>query len=397
MAPVDGLEVRRRVERLLEGYDPATVPAEALWAAQFDAGLAWVHFPVGHGGLGAAPELQRIITDALDAAGAPGNFARNGIGVGMAAPVLEVWADEARALRHLRRIWTCEDIWCQMFSEPGAGSDVASLATRAERDGDEWIVSGQKVWTTLAHVARWGLLLARTDPDAPKHQGLTYFVVDMHAPGVEVRPLRQMTGEAEFNEVFFDGARCPKDNVVGGLNNGWKVANDTLGFERGMSATTGHRRFEEEYKRMVRAAQKNGKIDDPLIRQGLATYYTKIQILRINGLRNLTAALTGKRDMGTATLGATNKMFWSEMHKAAMELALDIYGPESMLITTGPDEGWPGVARIGGRDDYPVSPMMTAFFFSRSETIWGGTSQIQRNIVGEKVLGLPREPKAPTK
>jgi hypothetical protein len=161
-----------------------------------------------------------------------------------------------------------------------------------------------------------------------------------------------------------------------------------------MSATTGHRRFEEEYRRMVRAAEANGRIDDPGIRQGLARYYTKIQILRINGLRNLTATLRGKRDPGTIALGATNKMFWSEMHKAAMELALEIYGAESMLVTTGPEDGWPGVARMDRRSDYPVSPMMTAFFFSRSETIWGGTSQIQRNIVGEKVLGLPREPRA---
>ena len=145
---------------------------------------------------------------------------------------------------------------------------------------------------------------------------------------------------------------------------------------------------------MVRAAKTNGQIEDPLIRQGLARFYTKVQILRINGLRNLTAALSGRRDMGTATLGATNKMFWSEMHQEAMSLALEIFGAESMLITTGPEDGWPGVARVGGRDDYPVSPMMTAFFFSRSETIWGGTSQIQRNIVGERVLGLPREPKA---
>ncbi|MFP5489100.1 MAG: acyl-CoA dehydrogenase family protein, partial [Acidimicrobiia bacterium] len=193
---------------------------------------------------------------------------------------------------------------------------------------------------------------------------------------------------------FFTDAKAPKDNVVGGVNNGWKVANSTLAFERGQSATTGYRRFEEEYRLVLEAAQANGAIDDPTIRQRLMEYYTKIQILRINGLRNLTSTVTGTKDMGTIALGATNKMFWSEMHKAAMELAIDIWGAESMLVTAGPESGsWPGSGRDKRRDGYPVSNMMSAFFFSRSETIWGGTSQIQRNIVGERVLGLPKEPK----
>src|SRR5690606_9203000 len=190
-------------------------------------------------------------------------------------------------------------------------------------------------------------------------------------------------GTAEFCEVVRTGAEAPKDNVVGGVNDGWKVANPPLAFERGQSATTGYRRFEEEYRLMLAAAQANGAIDDPMIRQRLMEFYTKIQILRINGLRNLTTALTGKKDMGTIALGVTNKMFWSEMHQAAMELALDIWGAESMLVDAGPEAGsWPGSGRDKRRDGYPVSPMMSAFFFSRSETIWGGTSQIQRNIVG---------------
>jgi alkylation response protein AidB-like acyl-CoA dehydrogenase len=194
--------------------------------------------------------------------------------------------------------------------------------------------------------------------------------------------------------VFFDNARCAKDAVVGGVNNGWKVANSTLAFERGQSATTGYRRFAEEYRLLVEAATEKGLVDDELIRQRLMEYYTKIQILKINGLRNLSATLSGGGDMGTIALGATNKMFWSEMHKAAMELAVDIYGAEGMLIDSGPESGgWPGAARDKRRDGYPVSPMMSSFFFSRSETIWGGTSQIQRNIVGERVLGLPKEPK----
>jgi len=217
--------------------------------------------------------------------------------------------------------------------------------------------------------------------------------VPMKQPGVEVRPITQPDGTAEFNEVFFDGARCPKDNVVGGVNNGWVVANTTLAHERGMSATTSYRRFEDEYTKLVEAARANGRIDDPLVRQDLVRFYSKWQILRINGLRGLTAAVSGRKDPDVARLGAGNKAFWSEMHRDAMELALTIHGADSLVVTTGP-ESWPGVARQKGRPTYPVSPMMSAFFFSRSETIWGGTAEIQRNIIGERALGLPKEPRS---
>jgi hypothetical protein len=215
----------------------------------------------------------------------------------------------------------------------------------------------------------------------------------MRQPGVEVRGIVQPDGTAEFCEVFFDNARCPRENVVGGVNEGWKVANSTLAFERGMSATTSYRRFEDEYKLMLAEAEERGLLCDLKIRQRLMKYYTKIQLLRINGLRSLTSTLNKTKDPGVAALGATNKMFWTEMHKEAMELCLDIYGADSMLVTAGPVYGsWPGTGRDKRRDGYPVSPMMSAFFFSRSETIWGGTSQIQRNIVGERALGLPKEP-----
>ncbi len=292
--------------------------------------------------------------------------------------------------------------WCQGFSEPDSGSDLASLGTTAVQDGDEWVINGQKVWTTQAQFADYCFVLARTDPEVVKQAGISYLLVPMDQPGVEVRGITQPDGTAEFNEVFFTDARCPIDNVVGGLNNGWKVANDTLTFERGMSATTGYRRFEEEYKLILAAAQERGLDQDPLIRQRLARFHTKVQILRINGLRSLTSTLAKERGtflspterFAVAALGATNKMFWSEMHQEAMELALDVFGADALLSTTGPERGsWPGTLRAEGRDTYPVSPMVSAFFFSRSETIWGGTSQIQRNIVGERVLGLPKEPK----
>jgi alkylation response protein AidB-like acyl-CoA dehydrogenase len=311
----------------------------------------------------------------------------------LVGPTLLQWGTEEQKREFLPGILKGQTRWCQGFSEPNSGSDLASLTTTAVLDGDQWVINGQKVWTTQGHHADYWFLLTRTDPEAPKHAGISYLLVPMKQDGVEVRGITQPDGTAEFCEVFFTDARAPKDNVVGGVNNGWKVANSTLAFERGQSATTGYRRFEEEYRLMIDAARANGTIDDPMIRQRLMEYHTKIQILRINGLRNLTTAVTGKKDMGAIALGATNKMFWSEMHKAAMELALDIWGADSMLVTAGPDSGsWPGSGRDTRRDGYPVSSMMSAFFFSRSETIWGGTSQIQRNIVGERVLGLPKEP-----
>jgi alkylation response protein AidB-like acyl-CoA dehydrogenase len=313
----------------------------------------------------------------------------------LVGPTILQWGTEEQKREFLPKILSGQMRWCQGFSEPNSGSDLASLKTTAVLDGDEWVINGQKVWTTQGHHADYCFLLTRTDPDAPKHKGISYLLVPMKQPGVEVRGIVQPDGTAEFCEVFFTDARCAKDNVVGGVNNGWKVANSTLAFERGMSATTGYRRFEEEYKLMVSAAQANGSIDEPTIRQRLMVFHTKVQILRINGLRSLSSALAGVKDPGIAALGATNKMFWTEMHKEAMELALDIHGAASMLVDTGAGSGsWPGTAREKRRPGYPVSAMMSAFFFSRSETIWGGTSQIQRNIVGERVLGLPKEPQS---
>ena len=207
-------------------------------------------------------------------------------------------------------------------------------------DGDEWVINGQKVWTTQAQFADYCFLLARTDPDAPKHAGISYLLVPMKQDGIEVRGIIQPDGTAEFNEVFFTDARCPKENVVGGLNNGWKVANTTLGHERGMSATTGYRRFEQEFDSWSPRPRRNGQIDDPIVRQGLTRYYSKIQILRINGLRTLTPdAQRQARTWAWPRSALTNKMFWSEMHRDAMELALDIFGAASMLVDAGPGGG----------------------------------------------------------
>ena len=358
----------------------------------FEGGWICATWPEEYGGKGLSTMQGVVLAEEFAKAKAP--MRADFFGDTLVGPTILMNGTEEQKKYFLPKILDGSMRWCQGFSEPDSGSDLASLKTTAVQDGDEWVVNGQKVWTTQAQFADYCFVLARTDPDVKKQAGISYLLVPMNQPGVEVRGIVQPDGTAEFNEVFFSDARCPIDNVVGGLNNGWKVANDTLTFERGMSATTGYRRFAEEYRLMVEQATANGKIDDPIIRQRLMAYYSKIQILRINGLRSLTATVQGKRDMGVAVLGATNKMFWSEMHKAAMELALDIFGAESMLSTTGPEgNSWPAAMRADGRPTYRVSQMMSAFFFSRSETIWGGTSQIQRNIVGEKVLGLPREPK----
>src|SRR5215468_7797928 len=225
--------IRGRVRAFLAGHDPAEMPGQDFNNARFDAGLAWVHYPEGLGGLGASRALQNIVDAEFAAAGAPGHNAElNAIGLGMAAPTILAYGSDEQQQRWLRKLWTGEEIWCQLFSEPGAGSDLAALATRAVRDGEEWVASGQKVWTSLAQHARRGLLLARTDPDVPKHQGLSYFAVDMTAPGVEVRPLRQLTGEAEFNEVFLTDVPIPDEDRIGPVGEGWKVANATLMSER---------------------------------------------------------------------------------------------------------------------------------------------------------------------
>jgi alkylation response protein AidB-like acyl-CoA dehydrogenase len=358
----------------------------------FEGGWICATWPEEYGGKGLTTLQGVVLAEEFANARAP--MRADFFGDTLVGPTLLQWGTEEQKKEFLPQILSGKMRWCQGFSEPNSGSDLASLKTTAVLDGDEWVINGQKVWTTQGHHADYCFLLTRTDPDSPKHKGISYLLVPMRQPGVEVRGIVQPDGTAEFCEVFFTDARCPKDNVVGGVNNGWQVANSTLAFERGMSATTGYRRFEEEYRLMLKAAKANGAIDDALIRQRLMQYYTKIQILKYNGLRGLGATLENKKDLGVMALGATNKMFWSEMHQRAMELALDIHGTNAMLITTGPEDGgWPGAQRDKRREGYPVSSMMSTFFFSRSETIWGGTSQIQRNIVGERVLGLPKEPK----
>jgi alkylation response protein AidB-like acyl-CoA dehydrogenase len=386
------------VEAAERGESLAMTPDERRefndsWPKKLFAG-GWIcaTWPIDYGGKGLSTMQGVVLAEEFARMKAP--LRADFFGDTLVGPTILQWGSEEQKKEFLPKILSGEMRWCQGFSEPDSGSDLASLKTTAVLDGDEWVINGQKVWTTQGNDADYCFLLTRTDPDAPKHRGISYLLVPMRQPGVEVRRITQPDGTAEFCEVFFSDARCSADNVVGGVNDGWKVANSTLAFERGQSATTGYRRFEDELRLLLDAAREHRLDGDPLIRQRLAAYYTQIQILRISGLRTLSSQLVGRDDPGVKALGSTNKMFWSEMHQRAMELALDIYGAEALLVDTGPaSASWPGALRAERRAGYPVSPMMSAFFFSRSETIWGGTSQIQRTIVGERVLGLPKEPK----
>jgi len=360
------------------------------WTAKLFAG-GWIcaSWPTEYGGKGLTILQQVVLNEEFARVGAP--LRADFFGDTLVGPTLLQWGTEEQKKQFIPGILRGEISWCQGFSEPDAGSDLAGLKTRAELDGDEWVINGQKVWTTQAVQADYIFLLARTDPEAPKHAGISYLLVPMKQPGVEVRPIEQIDGSAEFNEVFLTNVRCPKENVVGGVNNGWKVAMTTLGFERGTSATTGYRRFLKEFNEILQAAQERGANRDPLIRQRLARSWSSIKIMQINGFRTLTDALHGTNT--TAALGACNKMFWSEAHQRTMLLAMDILGMDSQILLgrQGEEAVLPGARRA--RADYPVNNLQALFFFSRSETIWGGSAEIQRNIVGERVLGLPKEPR----
>jgi alkylation response protein AidB-like acyl-CoA dehydrogenase len=380
-----------------EGFEQSPADRKAFlesWTEKlFEGGWICASWPKEYGGKGLSVIENVVLNEEFARAGAPmrGDF----FGDTLVGPTILQWGSEEQKQEFLPQIMRGQISWCQGFSEPNAGSDLAGLKTTAVLDGEEWVINGQKVWTTQAQVADYVFLLARTDPDAPKHKGISYLLVPMRQPGVEVRPIVQPDGSAEFNEVFFTDVRCPKENVVGGVNNGWKVAMATLGFERGSSATTSHRRFAKEIEHIIELAKENGRIADPTIRQGIARQYSRVEIMRINGLRTLADTLHGTKQ--AAALGALNKMTWSENHRDTMELAMDVLGMDGQILTgtaTGEDEYVPGYGVRKGRADYPVSVLQASFFFSRSETIWGGAAEIQRNIVGERVLGLPKEPGA---
>ncbi len=350
----------------------------AFLGAQFDLGLAWVHFDEGHGGLGLSPKLQSVVNSRLAAAGAPGPYYRNPIGYGMGAPTVHTHGSEAQKDRYLRPLFTGEEIWCQLFSEPNAGSDVAGLATRAVLDGDEWTVNGQKVWTTLAHVARWGMLVARTDPDQPKHRGLTYFVIDMHQPGVEVKPLRQITGDAEFNEVFMTDARIPDSERLGEVGDGWRVSLTTLMNERVAIGGTVAPRGSGVIGEAVSLWRETPEdLRNPAHRDRLMQLWCQAETARLTNIRasqNRARGVPGPE-------GSTGKLAFAENNKEIYAFCMNLMGAEGMLY------GDYDMAR--GRRAMESPTRQQAFLRSRANSIEGGTSEVMRNILGERVLGLP--------
>lgn len=337
-------------------------------------GLAW---PREYGGGGASLIEQVVFEEEIARAGAPEGM--NLVGVRLLGPTLIQWGTKAQKRRFLPPILAGQEIWCQGFSEPNAGSDLAAVMTRAERHGDRYVVTGQKVWTSRAQWAHWMFALVRTEPQAPKHRGLTFLLIDMTSQGITVRPLRQLTGSAEFSEVFFDAVEVPVENVVGQPGEGWKVAMATLGHERGPMITARAIRCQAELEHIIALARDEASggrapLTDPAVRRQLAEIYAETMILRWNAQRVLTQMLKGNEPGAPGVYG---KLFWSEVHQRMARLAMDVQGAHSQLDVSHP------AASAGGYWQY-------TFLRSLAATIYAGTSEIQRNIVAERVLGLPR-------
>ncbi len=375
--------VTERIEALLASHPPASTPERDFWGAQFDHGLAWVQHPEDFGGCGVSPRWQAEVDRRIvEAGGSVRNRYLNVLGIGMGAGTLMAHADEERQRRMLRPMFTCEEIWCQLFSEPGAGSDLAALSTTAVKEGDTWIVNGQKVWTTLAHLATWGLLVARTDPDVPKHAGLTYFVVDMQADGVDVRPLYQITGEAEFNEVYFDDVRIDDDMRVGEVGQGWAVAMTTLMNERVAIGSNVAPRGSGAIAHALEAWKQHGG-DDPVARDQLVRYWVEAEAQRLTTIRAGEARKSGT----PGPEGSTGKLHWADLNKSITAFTIDLLGAEGMTYPGGYEFTRPDETANRAESAHK------AFLRARANSIEGGTSEIMKNILGERVLGLPGEPR----
>ncbi|BBY12532.1 acyl-CoA dehydrogenase family protein [Mycobacterium marseillense] len=379
----DATYVERLALDLIGLNNPRTMRRREFLGLWFDAGLTWVHFPKGLGGLGISRGLQAVADRVLRDAGGTHSFTANPIGYGMAGPTLVEHARPEIARELLRPLASCEHIWCQLFSEPGAGSDLAGLATMAVRTGDEWAVNGQKVWTSGAQVARYGLLLARTDPDAPKHKGLTYFVVDMHAAGVDVRPLRQITGHAEFNEVFLSDVRVPDAHRLGEPGEGWRVAMTTLTNERSAIGGGAPARGSGTIADALSLWRSRPDLHTPALRRRLAQIWARAEAQRITGQRARAAAKLGS----PGPEGAISKLVWAELNQSVYELCMDLLGMEGTL-----HNGYGTVDVLPRRDELHSIPH--SFLRSRANTIEGGTSEVLRNILGERILGLPGDLRA---
>jgi len=382
----DHATVERLVKDFLAEHPVETTPDRKLRAARYDAGLAFVHFDKGFGGLGLDSSLHPVVERLFSDAGCEDWMARNVIGLGMAAQTVHTHGNDEQRAKYLKPLFTGEEIWCQLFSEPGAGSDLAALGARAIQDGENYILNGQKIWTSLAHVARRGLLVARTDPDLPKHRGLSYFVLDMTAPGVEVRPLRQLTGQAEFNEVYLTDAVVPVADRLGAVGEGWRVAMTTLMNERVTIGRRVSRRGEGAIGAAVaefRAAAEAGRAD-AAARDRLMRLWTRAEAARLTNVR--AAGRRGEKEPGPE--GSIAKLQNAELNKAIYELCVDLRADGMQIDSyqmSQPDRSSGGA---GGSVD-----VRRAFLRSLANSIEGGTSEVMRNILGERVLGLPGEPR----
>jgi alkylation response protein AidB-like acyl-CoA dehydrogenase len=354
----------------------------------FEHGYLAPNWPKAYGGASLSALEQVILAEEFTRAGVPSGGPNDVFGIQMLGNTILQWGSEEQKRHYVPRILSGDDKWCQGYSEPNAGSDLANLGTRAVLDGDEWVINGQKIWTSAGHLADHIFVLCRTDADAPKHKGISFLLCDMRQPGVEVRPIKMISGESEFNEVFFTDARVPRENVIGGVNNGWAVAMTLLGFERGEAAATLPLRFSADYQRLLGLARDYGRTNEPVMRQRLADAYIQTRIMEFSGKRVLTRFLGGAHPGPDA---AISKLFWSEFHKESTELAMDIMGPHGLV-----PEGRPPSSAF--QTDDPGAANSTAswggvFLNARAGTIYAGSSQVQRNIIGEQVLGLPKEPK----
>ncbi|ALM43370.1 MULTISPECIES: acyl-CoA dehydrogenase family protein [Streptomyces] len=377
-------DLRARTRALLADRPPATTSRADFLAARFDAGLAWVHYPEGLGGLGAARSLQSVVDAELAAAGAPDNDPRRiGIGLGMAAPTILAYGTEEQKRRFLRPLWLGEEVWCQLFSEPGAGSDLAALSTRAVLGDDGvWTVTGQKVWTSSAHLARWAILIARTDPAQPKHRGITYFLCDMTDPGVEVRPLRQITGEAEFNEVFLTDVRIPDAHRLGEVGEGWQVARTTLMNERvSIGGSTGGRES-GMIAPLARTWRERPELRTHALHQRLVTLWVEAEVARLTGERLRQQLAVGQ----PGPEGSGLKLSFARLNQQISGLEVELLSDEGLLY-----DDW--TMRRPELVDFTGRGPGYRYLRSKGNSIEGGTSEVLLNIVAERVLGLPTEPR----
>ena len=354
------------------GDEGALVEERKAWERKLGEGR-WIGIGWSQevGGRGLPLTQQVVFYEEYARARAPGRIGH--MSEGLLGPTLIHFGSEAQKQRFLPPILEGREIWCQGYSEPNAGSDLANVQTRARLEGGEWVIDGQKVWTSWAEWADWCFVVARTDPDSQRHKGLAYLLVPMAQPGVEIRPIHQITGDAEFFEVFYDGARTAEENIVGKPGDGWKVAMGTLEFERGASTLGQQMSFRQELEAVIEAAKTNGRAQDPVIRQRIADAWMGLELQRYNALRTLSDAGEFSNRAAMVT-----KLHWATWHRELGKLAMDVLGPESEIAAGAP---------------YHLTQLQLMYLFTRSDTIYGGSNQIQRNIIGERALGLPREPR----